>query len=184
MADLIVPFIDPGNRILDIGCGAGKLGEAVLDHHNCPLGIIYLGLEKARRGDEFIKVIQHQEGPLPFEDKEFDLVILADVLHHEENEEQLLNEAIRVAKRFVVIKEHKPEGFLGFFRICVMDWAANRPFPVKLLHRYHTLPEWYEIFKKTNLIPVQEKVSIDLYPHFYNRIFGKRLHYFVVLKRG
>jgi ubiquinone/menaquinone biosynthesis C-methylase UbiE len=184
LSTLIVPQLRAGDKILDVGCGSGMLGAAVLGHRNCPVGVTYRGLERAKRGGEPIEVIEHTTGPLPFEDREFDVVILADVLHHEERENFLIGEAARVCKRFLLIKDHKPEGFLGFWRICFLDWAANDPYGVKCLYRYHTRGEWATIFQEHELSPILEETSIDLYPALPNLIFGKRLQYFAVLKKN
>lgn len=183
LSNLIVMHIQSGDKILDIGCGFGMLGKAILSHHKCPRGVIYRGLEKARRGGEHVEVIEHKAGRLPFEDSEFDVVILADVLHHEQQEDFLLSEAVRVARRILVVKDHKPEGLLSFWRISFLDWAANNPHEVECLYRYHTKAEWRQLFSSHNLIPVVEETSIDLYPPFFNLFFGKQLQYFVVLQR-
>jgi SAM-dependent methyltransferase len=183
LADMIVSHLKDGDRILDIGCGYGMLGKAVLSHKDCPSGVSYRGLEKSKRGNEAIEVIEHKSGPLPFPDQEFDIVILADVLHHDEAEDFLIGEAARIAKRRLLIKDHKPEGVLGHWRVCFLDWAANDPHGVKCLYRYHTTPEWHTIFEKQGLVPKDEKVSIDIYPPVFNMIFGKKLHYFAALEK-
>lgn len=182
LSDLIVSHLRQGDKVLDIGCGSGALGAAVMAHRNRPAGISYRGLEKSKRGGEPIEVVEHKAGPLPFRDREFDVVILADVLHHEEHEAALLGEAARVCKRCLIVKDHKPEGFLGFWRLCFLDWAANHPHDVKCLYRYHTKEEWHAIFKEHGLALRMEQTSIDLYPPFFNLIFGKRLQYLAVLE--
>lgn len=183
LSSLIVSQLQVGDKVLDIGCGSGMLGAAVTGAQESPIGITYRGLEKVKRGGEPIEVIEHAIGPLPFRDQEFDVVILADVLHHEVQESSLISEAARVCKRTLVIKDHKPDGFLGFWRVCFLDWAANHPHEVKCLYRYHTRKEWLTIFEEHKLIPTLEEMSIDLYPPLMNLIFGKRLQYFVVLRR-
>jgi ubiquinone/menaquinone biosynthesis C-methylase UbiE len=182
LATKITSHLRPGDTVLDIGCGSGMLGDAVLKHGNCPKGVTYSGLERQKRGGEPIEVMEHQSGPLPFPDQSFDVVILADVLHHEKQEAFLLGEAARLSRRCVVVKDHKPEGFLGFWRVCFLDWAANNPYNVKCLYRYHTSGEWQALFAELGLTPVQEDTSIDLYPQVFNLIFGRRLQYFAVLQ--
>ena len=73
--------------------GAGMLGKAVLEHGDCPRDLSYRGLEKAKRGGEPIDVLECTARRLPFADRAFDVVILADVLHHEEQHGLLLDEA-------------------------------------------------------------------------------------------
>lgn len=105
LSSLIVSHLQAGDKVLDIGCGSGMLGATILEHRNRPIGITYRGLEKSKRGGEPIEVIEHKMGFLPFMDREFDVVILTDVLHHEEQEGFLLSEAVRVCKRFLVVKD-------------------------------------------------------------------------------
>ena len=182
LASKIVPHLETGDKVLDIGCGSGMLGEAMLEHKDCPSGVTYRGLETSKRGGEPIEVLEYSAGQLPFADRTFDVVILADVLHHEERQGSLLAEAARVSTRLLIVKEHKPEGFLAFWRVCFLDWAANRPYEVKCLYRYRTRKEWLALFEQQNLVPISEETSIDLYGPLFNWVFGKRLQYLAVLK--
>jgi len=183
LAEKIISHLDPGDKVLDIGCGSGMLGAAVLKHADCPSGVTYRGLEKYKRGGEPIEVLEYEAGRLPFGDHAFNVVVLADVLHHEDQEGFLFSEAARVSKRFLLVKDHKPEGFLGFWRICFLDWAANNPYGVRCLYRYHTLNEWHALFEEHGLVLISEETSIDLYPPLFNLLFGRRLQYIAVLRR-
>lgn len=184
LSDLLVAQLQPDDTVLDIGCGSGLLGAAILAHPKCPVGVRVCGLETAKRGNEPIEVIAHAGGPLPFGDDEFDVVILADVLHHEVREDALLAEAARICGRTLIIKDHKPEGVLAYSRICFLDWAANNPHDVKCLYRYHDYGEWQRLFARRGLVPRWEKTSIDLYPAVFNLVFGKRLQYFAALEKS
>ena len=43
----ITPRLVEGDRVLDVGCGFGALGKAILDHPACPPGVEIRGLEPA-----------------------------------------------------------------------------------------------------------------------------------------
>ena len=79
LSSLIVENLKPGDKVLDIGCGFGALGKAVMSHQNCPQEVLVRGLEKKRRGGEAIEVIEYKGGHLPFSDKEFDVVAVNDI---------------------------------------------------------------------------------------------------------
>lgn len=181
LADLITGHLRDGDRVLDIGCGGGMLGHRILNHGACPDDVRIEGVEKFKRGDEPITVIAYDGDRLPFDPGTFDVVILADVLHHEIDELGLLRDALRVARRGVIIKDHKPEGVLAHQRICFLDWAANNPYGVKCLYRYHTRRQWAEIYDEIGVNVLAEERTIDLYPPLFNAIFGRRLQYFAVL---
>jgi ubiquinone/menaquinone biosynthesis C-methylase UbiE len=119
---LISSHLRPGDRVLDIGCGFGQLGRALLD---AVPGLSMEGVESVRRGGELIPVTAYEGTRMPWPDQTFDAVILADVLHHDSSQERLLAEATRVSKRLVIIKDHLREGLFAQQRISLLDWAAN-----------------------------------------------------------
>lgn len=177
----IVPHLEAGDRLLDVGCGNGTLAKALLDAENAPDGLVCEGLERFPRGGEPIPVTGYDGGRFPFDDDAFDVVTIADVLHHEEDPDALLRECGRVARRLVIVKDHQIKGILAQQRISLIDWAANAPYGVKCLYRYNTPEGWREIHDRLGFGVVEERSSINLYPPVVNRLFGRSLQYMGVL---
>jgi SAM-dependent methyltransferase len=182
LSETIVAQLKQGDVVLDVGCGSGSLGKAILNSPRCPAGVRVRGLENHKRGGEAIEVTAYDGHTIPFADREVDVVILADVLHHEPTPQRLLNESIRVARRCVFIKDHKVDGFLAQSRISFLDWAANTGYGVKCLFRYHTRDGWTEFLRGFPVKVAAEILTMNLYPPFFNFVFGKRLHYCAVLE--
>jgi SAM-dependent methyltransferase len=183
LSNMIASHLEPEDQVLDIGSGSGQLGKAILDHSACPERVEVLGCEKNLRGREAIETFEFDGYSIPASDAQYNVTILADVVHHEEEPDRLLKEVLRVTKRILIIKDHIPAGVLGYFRICFMDWAANKPYGVNCLFRYFTVEQWHKKYHKFNLKIIREETSIDLYPPVYNEVFGKKLQYFAVLRK-
>jgi ubiquinone/menaquinone biosynthesis C-methylase UbiE len=180
LSEMIIPFLAGGDKVLDIGCGSGRLGEMILESSRCPENLKYTGIEKLPRGGEPIEVIKYDGDKLPMETESFDVVILADVLHHEKNPLQLLKEGRRVSKKRVIIKDHKKEFIFDQLRISILDSIANKPHGIKCIFKYYTLKEWHRIISEAKLNIEKEQLAINLYQWFFNIIFGQNLQYFCV----
>ena len=179
----ILPHFRNGDRVLDVGCGTGALGRTLMDSPDCPVGVEVLGLESVKRGGEAIPVTPYDGRTIPFRDETFDVVLLADVLHHEPEPHRLLEECVRVTRRLLLIKDHKLDGFLAWHRIALLDWAANAPYGVPCLYRYNSPAQWAESHRRHGLKVVRELTSMRLYLPVYNAVFGGRLQYMAVLKK-
>ena len=178
----ITPHLREDDSVLDVGCGVGTLGKALLDAPDRPAGLEVRGLERVKRGGEPIEVLEYEGGDIPLEDDSCDVVILADVLHHEPDFDRLLSECVRVSARLVIIKDHTIAGPLAQQRISLIDWAANAPYGVPCLYRYNTPNEWRAIHARFGLEPIEELTNMDLYPPIVNLLFGRRLQYFAALE--
>lgn len=135
-----------------------------------------------RRGNELIEVDAYAGGAIAHPDRSFDIVILADVLHHEADPHRLIEQCRRVSRRLLVIKDHRVGAVGSQPRVALMDWAANAPHGVPCLYRYNTLAEWRAWHTRHGLAIEQEMVSMRLYPPGYNALFGGPLQYMAVLR--
>jgi SAM-dependent methyltransferase len=181
LTDIITRHFQSGDKVLDVGCGSGALGASLLKANVVP-DVTVEGLEKYPRGGEPIRVIGYPGAEFPLLDDSYDIVILADVLHHEADPDALLRESIRVCRRLLIIKDHQLSGRSAYARVSLIDWAANAPYGVPCLYRYNTPGEWDELIRRFRLQPVERFDTMSLYPAVVNLLFGRRVQFLVVCR--
>lgn len=181
LVDAITPELRAADRVLDAGCGSGQLGRALMD---ALPGLVVAGLERAVRDGAAIEVTAYDGVTFPFEDDAFDVVVVADVVHHDPEPLRVLSECRRVAKRLVILKDHKVDGpalTLPYRRICLMDWAANLPYGIPCLYDYPTRKGWHQRFAEVGCKVQNEHLRMQLYPPPYRWFFTPRLQYLAVI---
>jgi SAM-dependent methyltransferase len=124
---LLELHVQAGMRVLELGCGAGSVTEALLERGAdviaCDLS--EAALDSIRRdlgGRDGLEILHADARELPFEDGSFDLVVFAwnglDWIHPEEDRERALREVVRVlvpGGRFL-LSSHNPLGGLLTWR--------------------------------------------------------------------
>ncbi len=103
--DCILALVEKGQRVLDLGCGAGELLERLVrDAKACGQGVELDHDEVAACIERGVPVIQADidEGLKPFADATFDLVVLEETLQTLYRPDLVLHEMLRVGRRGVV----------------------------------------------------------------------------------
>jgi SAM-dependent methyltransferase len=82
---------------------------------------------------------------LPFAENTFDCVLITDVLHHTDNPLEILKEAKRVSRRYVLIKDHYGSNPKDFSRLKFADYIGNKPYGIRLPYGFLTRNEWINL---------------------------------------
>ena len=90
--------IDPGHRLLDIGCGRGEFLRGFMD-----CGLQGYGVDRSRAAAQLcpeaeLRTTDLESAPLPFNDDSFDIVFSKSVIEHFYFPERLIQEVYRVLK--------------------------------------------------------------------------------------
>lgn len=148
LANLISPLCADNSHILDIGCDDGVLSQ-ILIKKNHSLAIVGIDIQGNRPAKIPRKIYDGKR--IPYQDKQFDITMAVDVLHHTRDIGSLLKEMKRVTKKYIIIKDQVSKDPLSFLVIAFVDWLANAPFGIKCTYNYPSLNKWYDYFKKLDL---------------------------------
>ena len=98
-------MVEKGQKVLDIACGDGLLLSALAQKGVSASGIDISeeGVKKCREKGLDVSVVDIATENLPFADGTFDTVVMLDVLEHVYAPETLLQEAVRVSKKYIII---------------------------------------------------------------------------------
>jgi SAM-dependent methyltransferase len=174
LSELLAELIPPSCSLLDVGCGDGKLARAVLDKRP---DLEIEGVDVLVRDRLWLPVHAFDGKNLPYSESSFDGVMLIDVLHHTRDTLVLLREALRVSRRWVIVKDHVRKGLAAGLRLRFMDHIGNTHHAVALPYNYLSTEEWNELHRVLDLKVVAEVRKLGLYPRPFDYIFGAGLHF-------
>jgi SAM-dependent methyltransferase len=181
LSEHLSELIPPSCSLLDVGCGDGQLARS-LQRKRPDLQIE--GVEVQRRKPTYIPVTQFDGACLPYSQSRFDGVMLIDVLHHTPDPLPLLREALRVSRRWLILKDHVLQGPWADLRLRFMDYVGNARHAVALPYNYLSMEEWNELRRVLNLRTAVEVRQLGLYPWPLDYVFGAKLHFLVLLERA
>jgi SAM-dependent methyltransferase len=108
--------------ILDLGCGDGENLLKLAERTGAKR---YVGIDVEVRPHAKVEVVAYDGLHVPFPDNSFEAVSLIDVLHHCTDPQQVLNEAVRVASKVVLIKDHFAFGPITHKMLYWIDRVGN-----------------------------------------------------------
>lgn len=114
--------VGPNGRLLDLGAAEGYVGEALRRELGCEVVLA----DVADMNRTPLEHACYDGRTLPFEDDAFQVVVLYFVLHHCEDSQQVLREALRVSSRRVLVVESVYETSLQRSILVQLDRWANR----------------------------------------------------------
>lgn len=139
-AELIEKYLNKSDKILDIGSGPGSVTETLRQKNFIvtPIDI----KDHSFSSDLAPQVFNGKE--IPFGNNSFDVALLLTVLHHVQDQETLILEAKRVAKKVIIIEDVYDNFFqkhFTFFTDSLINWEfSDHP------HNNKTDQEWRDLF--------------------------------------
>jgi ubiquinone/menaquinone biosynthesis C-methylase UbiE len=169
----VAPHLDPGQTLLDLGAGTGFISRWLKDRTGVePTLTDVVAYHNRERALPFLTLRDPFSVPVP--DGSFDVVMLLFVFHHIDDwadQERLLDEAVRIAKRRIVVMEDTPETRVDLLFNKVWDRILNLRHGVPCPFTFRPADEWTDLFKGRDLsIAVSETYrpmwpTLKTYPH-------------------
>ena len=141
---LIAPHLEPGDSILDVGCGSGYVTAALAELGHEVWGVDIVDTRKTEH-----PLFKLYDGlTIDFPDRRFDVVVLAFVLHHVPNElkPRLVDEARRLCRRTLVVLEDTPRNRIDRFFSNRHGEKFRRSIGSTADFGFYSQPEWEEFF--------------------------------------
>jgi len=167
--------------VLDVGAGDGKMAFAIKERRP---DLEMRGLDVHVRKDTHVPVSYFDGRKLPERDSSYDVVMFVDVLHHTEDPFVLLREAVRVARRAIVIKDHIASGPISHKTLKFMDRIGNERYGVALPYNYWCERQWLTAFSDLGLVASCWLPWLGLYPWPASLVFDRNLHFVAMLEKS
>ena len=169
-----------GASVLDVGAGDGLLDKALGDSRR---DIRLRAVDVHARPATFVEVLPFDGKSIPSESSSYDAILLVDTLHHALDPLALLRESVRVARKWIIIKDHLLEGFLAAPTLRFMDWVGNARHGVALPYNYWSQRQWNDAFRDTGLTIETIDSKLRLYPFPASLLFDRHLHFIARLRK-
>jgi ubiquinone/menaquinone biosynthesis C-methylase UbiE len=169
----IAPFLERGQTLLDLGAGTGYISRWLRDRAGVrPTLTDVVAYDNREKSIPFFHLQEPFTVPVP--DASFDAVMLLFVFHHVdrfEDQERLLEEAIRVARTRLIVLEDTPNRAIDLVFNKAWDWLLNRRHGVPTPFTFRPTEDWIRLFKERDLSLVYSDTyrptwpTLKTYPH-------------------
>jgi SAM-dependent methyltransferase len=141
---LVGRFIGVGEKVLEVGTGPGSVYEVL---RRQGLDVVTLDVEDMLFR-KHAALILYDGQRMPFPSATFDTALLLTVLHHCHNPEAVIGEALRVARRVIVLEDTYASAWQRWFTQ-FMDSLVNLEF-IHHPHNNRNHESWIALFGKLN----------------------------------
>lgn len=170
----LADLLPHGATVVDIGAGDGLIDKKLQDRRP---DLEVTAVEVLVRPVQHVRVEAFDGSRLPHEDESFDAVLLVDVLHHATDPLGLLEEARRVARATIVVKDQMAEGVLARQTLHLMERLANTEHGISIPAQFWSRREWDSAFAEVNLRVEDWRGRLGLYPLPANLVFERGFHF-------
>jgi len=181
LATWLEPLLPRNASVLDVGCGDGRLAQAILTLRP---DLRFVGTDSRLRGQAPFPIYRAVGSALPHSESAIDAVLLVDVLHHTREPSNVIAEAARVARTCIVIKDHTRDTRTAGWILRFMDLVGNARHAVDLPFNYWSTREWEQAFLRHGLRIRTWIRDLPLYPWWAAWLFSGRVHCIIVLDPG
>lgn len=169
-----------GLKILDVGCGEGRMGQ-LLARFRPDTKVLGAEVRPRTWRGPGLPQIQFDGLRLPFGDRELDVAMACDVLHHLrdlESVRSLLAEMIRVTRSSILIKDHLCASGLDRWKLLFLDLLGNLGRGVPVSGRYLPEGEWSGLFDLPEVSGVQVYREVKVMAPLFSALMGDHLQVF------
>jgi len=181
LSQRLAPLFPPNATVLDVGCGDGLLAKLIGELRP---DLTLEGIDVLVREVTHVPVRAFDGRRIDAADGTYDAVMFVDVLHHTDDPDVLIAEAVRVARTCLVIKDHTRDGLLAGPTLRFMDWVGNARHGVALPYNYWPRARWMETVDRRGLTVEAWEDRLGLYPWWGRWAFERRLHFVARLGIG
>ncbi len=150
--DWVKDWIDKDQKLLEVGSGPGSILEVFRSYGHKVTGLDIA--DSSFRQD--LKSDIYDGQTMPYVDNQFDTTLLLTMLHHTPDPDHIIQEAMRVSKRLIIIEDVYDTSFQAAYTKFT-DSITNMEF-IGHPHTNRSDPEWQRSFTKHGLKLIHRKI--------------------------